>query len=206
MRAAAGISLVLLAALAPAAHAQDVTMAEHALAWLMGDYRAPLICEIDGNHHRVLRRVRVSPIRRADLNKPAMRISFFDLEAPPGTRCENELGEPEANWIGHLAVTLRASQRVDIAQHEFEAALRRDGGFRYRVPAGRLRTGLPGDPIEGYVERPFADGAADVRIIKRGTDAYRRLLDFGDRRKLRLVLEPPEGEPLTFDLVQFGLR
>ena len=43
-------------------------------------------------------------------------------------------------------------------------------------------------------------------MVDRGTDAYRRLADFGDRRKLGLVLEAPDGTRLSFDLVQFGLR
>jgi hypothetical protein len=42
--------------------------------------------------------------------------------------------------------------------------------------------------------------------VQRGSDAYRRLADFGQRRKLHLLLEAPDGTRLGFDLVQFGLR
>jgi len=183
----------------------SATLNELALEWTRGDYRAPLICEIGGVPYRALRRVLVTPGPR-EAQLPMNRLAFFDLEAPQGTRCHDETGGEQPNAIGSLALTLEAISRPDTARRDFDVALRREGGFGFRIRSGRLRLGAPGEAADALREVDFAGGRADIRMVDRGTDAYRRLADFGERRKLGLVLEAPDGTRLSFDLVQFGLR
>jgi hypothetical protein len=184
---------------------QSPGLNELALEWARGEYRAPLICEIDGIPHRALRRVLVSPgprYARTSMN----RLALFDLEAPEGTRCHDETGGEEPNAIGSLALALEAHSRPDTARRDFDTALRREGGFDFRIRAGRLRLGAPGEETSTLPEVDFSGGTARIRKVKRGSDAFRRLAEFGQLRKLSLVLEARDGTRLSFDLVQFGVR
>jgi hypothetical protein len=197
--------LLPAAAFGQAPGGADTTLNELALEWTRGEYRAPLICEIGGVPYRALRRVLVTPGPR-EAQLPMNRLAFFDLEAPQGTRCHDEMGGEQPNAIGSLALTLEAISRPDTARRDFDVALRREGGFEFRIRSGRLRLGAPGEAADALREVDFAGGRADIHMVDRGTDAYRRLADFGERRKLGLVLEAPDGTRLSFDLVQFGLR
>jgi hypothetical protein len=134
------------------------------------------------------------------------RLAFFDLEAPEGTRCHDETGGDEPNLIGSLALALETHARPDTARRDFDTALRREGGFDFSIRAGRLRIGAPGEETSTLPEVDFGGGTASIREVKRGSDAFRRLADFGQLRKLSLVLEARDGTRLSFDLVQYGLR
>jgi hypothetical protein len=134
------------------------------------------------------------------------RLALFDLEAPEGTRCHDETGGEQPNAIGSLALVLGVRARPDTAQRDFALALRREGGFQFQIRTGRLRLGAPGGAASALREVDFSGGTADLRKVDRGSDAFRRLVEFGERRKLSLVLEAPDGTRLSFDLVQFGLR
>ncbi len=103
-------------------------------------------------------------------------------------------------------LTLDGRSRPDTAAHDFQAALRRQGGFEFQIRAGRLRLGEPGKPPDALREVDFKGGTAEIRRVERGSDAHRRLADFGERRKLSLNLEAPDGTRLGLDLVQFGHR
>ena len=176
-----------------------------ALEWIRGEYRAPLICEIEGVPYRALRRILVGPGPRS-ARTPMNRLTLFDLEAPEGTRCHDETGGEQPNAIGSLALVLDARARPDTAQRDFKVALRKQGGFEFQISTGRLRVGAPGDSASALREVDFSGGTAEVRKVDRGSDAFRRLAEFGDRRKLSLRLEAADGTRLSFDLVQFGLR
>lgn len=178
---------------------------ELALEWSRGEYRAPLICEIDGHPYRALRRVLVGPGPPHGLTA-LNRLALFDLEAPEGTRCHDEKGVEQPNAIGSLALALEVRSRPDTAQRDFDIALRREGGFEFRIRAGRLRIGPPGEEASSLREVDFRGGTAEIRKVERGSDAFRRLAEFGQRRKLSLTLEAPDGTRLSLDLVQFGLR
>ena len=93
-----------------------------------------------------------------------------------------------------------------MAQRDFKLTLRREGGFQFQIPTGRLRLGPPGEATSALREVDFSGGTADIRKVERGSDAFRRLVEFGERRKLSLVIEALDGTRLSFDLVQFGLR
>ena len=200
--------LVLLlpaAALAQAPSGPAPGLNELALEWIRGEYRAPLICEIEGVPYRSLRRILVGPGPRG-ARTPMNRLTLFDLEAPEGTRCHDETGGEQPNAIGSLALVLDARPRPDTAQRDFKLALRKEGGFDFQIRTGRLRIGAPGDSANALREVDFSGGTAKIRKVDRGSDAFRRLAEFGDRRKLSLQLEAADGTRLSFDLVQFGLR
>ena len=59
---------------------------------------------------------------------------------------------------------------------------------------------------EALQEVDFSGGTARILTVERGTDAFRRLAEYGDRRKLTLVIEAQDGTRLNLDLVQFGPR
>jgi hypothetical protein len=197
--------LLPLATLAQPPLGTDPGLQELALEWIRGEYRAPLICEIEGVPYQALRRVLVIPgPRHARL--PMNRLTLFDLEAPAGTHCHDETGVEQPNAVGSLALTLEARARPDTARRDFESAIRRKGGFEFQIPTGRLRLGEPGKPTSALKEVDFSGGTAQILKVERGTDAFRRLAEYGDRRKLSLVIEAKDGTRLSLDLVQFGLR
>ena len=174
-----------------------------ALAWTVGDYRSPLLCEVDGTPFRVLRRIRVSPKRLQQGQRPTIRVQFYDLESPEETRCYSEEGAGEENLIGTLEVVHESRRdRTDIAEREFTDMLRREGGFGFKVKRGRLRMGTPGAAPESLAVVDFKGGSLEVHEVERGQDAYRKLLDFGERRKLTFRLKAPDGTSLRFDLAQ----
>jgi len=170
----------------------------------MGEFRAPLVCEVSGTPRRAVRAIQVIPQPIRAREAPYARIRMDDLEAPPGTRCQDPLGKPEPNVIGNLTIILEGISHPDTATRDFQEALRREGGFRFRVRSGRLRVGAAGAPIDTLRTVDFRGGTAHFQRVKRGSDAWRRLQDFGERRKLALTLEAPGGERLVFDMVQLG--
>jgi hypothetical protein len=178
---------------------------ELALEWIRGEYRAPLICEINGVPYRALRRVLVSPGPR-HARIPADRLTLFDLEAPEGTRCHDETGTPQLNATGSLALTLEVRSRPDTARRDFEAALRREGGFDFTIRTGVLQLTAPDGSTSSLRKVDFSGGKAGIHKVERGSDAFRRLADFGPRRKLGLTVEAPDGTRLSLDLVQVGVR
>jgi len=173
-----------------------------ALLWAKGEFRAPLVCEIQGAPRQAVRRIHVVLQRVGRNETPFNRIRFDDLEAPPGTRCQDDLGKPEPNVIGSLSITLPSFSHPDTGDRDFKDALRREGGFKFQVRSGWLKVGPPGAPVASLRTVDFRGGTAHFETVKRGSDAWRRLLDFGERRKLALTLEAPGGERLAFDLVQ----
>lgn len=204
----AGVALAAALALAQivstdspaAAQGGGRDLAELALGWARGDFRAPIVCEIDGEARQALRRIRIAEGSRRSA-RASSRILFFDLEAPPDTRCVDMSGDDEPNVIGQLVIHFEGRRRPDTAGYDFQAALRREGGFRFPVQVGALRVGPPGGTLE---EHDLADGTVHIRRVPPGSDAARRLAEFGPRRKLRLEVEAEDGLRLAFDLVQFG--
>ena len=199
---AAWLVLGLLAAGSAGAQAPPPRgLQDLAVLWPRGEFRAPLICEIEGEAHRALRPVRIGGVGR-EAHRPLARVSFSDLEAPPGTRCHDDLGADEPNVVGSLVLTFEGRSRPDTADHDFAEALRRDDGFTYPIVSGNLLVGPPGAAPETLRAVEFKGGRAEVRAVKPGSDSFRRLADFGPRRKLRLTVSAPDGTVLAFDLVQ----
>lgn len=177
-----------------------------ALEWTRGVYRSPLLCELEGETRRGLRRILVTPDSRRGGREPSNQIAFYDLEVPEATKCHSDVGGDEPNVVGRLRFEHDARSRPDTARYEFKKALEREGGFTFQVEAGTLRVGPAAAKPEALEAVEFAGGTLEVSRIEPGTDAARRLADFGRTRKLRLELEAPDGTSLAFDLVQFDER
>lgn len=196
---ALGLALAALTPAAPLRAQARPTLADLALLWIRGDYRAPIVCEIAGRAHVALRRVRVTEGPRHG-TRPTARVIFFDLEAPPDTHCTDPTGGEEPNVVGQLILAFEGGHdRPDTADYDFKSMLRREGGFAFAIKAGRLRVGPPDGELE---EHDLRGGTARVTTIRRGTDGFRRLAEFGPRRKLRLEVEAEGAPTLAFDLVQ----
>jgi hypothetical protein len=199
MRRRAPFVCLLALGLGPAlASAQGLR--ELAGAWAQGDYRAPLVCVLDGAAREALRRVRIQPPRPVD-SPDTLRVTFQDLDAPPGISCTTHAGGRELNVVGALQLSFEGRSRVDIGDLDFRNTLRRAGGFGYRIRAGALRLteiGAAGAPPESV---SFAGGTAEIREVPRGSDAARRLAVFGSERQRTLRITSESGRTLTFELV-----
>jgi hypothetical protein len=201
--AARWTAAVWLACALPAAAAAQ-GLHERAYAWVQGDFRAPLACIVDGASRQALRRVRIHAVPRGAL--PAVRVTLFDLEAPPGTRCSGLASAEEPNALGTLELVLDGRNRPDTGEVDFRNALRRDGGFRFRIQKGSLRVGPAGEPASALVSHDYAGGTARIAAVPPGSDAARRLATFDAQRQLQLELSAPGAPSLAFELVQLGPR
>jgi hypothetical protein len=185
----------------PAAEAPSLR--ELSLVWARGDFRAPVICEIEGEPHRGLRRVMIGPGPRRE-HEPVNRVTLYDLDVPPDTRCSSDLRPEEPNAVGTLTMSFDGRRRPDTAQHDFEQALRREGGFSFVIRAGKLRLGASGVAVAALPEVDFAGGEASLRVIARGSDAERTLSGLAGARRMLLTLAAPDGTRLEFPLVQLS--
>ena len=202
-RRAGLFALVLFAAALPvAASAQGLR--DRVLAWVQGDFRAPLVCMLERSPRQALRRVRIHPAPRSAL--PSVRITFHDLEAPAGTTCGGVSNQDEPNVIGELDLVFEARNHPDTGEVDFRNALRRDGGFSFRIRAGRLRIGPAGESGASLQSLDYAGGTARVESVAPGSDAARRLSVFGAERQLQLQLDAEGARPLAFDLVELPPR
>lgn len=193
------VTLALAAAPMRNASAQTgSTLAHVALAWILGDYVAPIVCEIDGQPVRALRRVSVRPI--VGEGAPTVRLLFPDPEARGATRCFSELGPDEPQVAGALVLGSDLRGGTGTAQREFEQQRRREGGFDFPVRSGRLRIGGWG---EGAQPRSvdFTGGTARIRTIEPGQDAARLAIELGAQRGLTAELVAPDGTKLFLPLV-----
>ncbi len=201
------IGLMLAPSPAATAASGDLDLNLLALHWARGQYGSPVVCEVEGSPVRAVRRVLVAPSPASEgSHLVAARIQFPDPEAPGATRCFSELGAEEPRVEGALTILLPGRSRPDTARYDFDAAVRRDGGFRFEIRSGVLRVKGwgPGDAEPRSVD--FAGGHAWLRIVRGGSDPERLLRSFSSPRKLTLDLDAPGGESLHFPLFQIGTR
>ena len=201
MRRAARLLRWLPLALAPALTARGEGVRELAFAFVQGDFRAPLTCLVEGTPRQALRRIRIQPAS-AQTARPAVRVTFVDLEAPPGTRCTSISGEAEPNVIGTLELVWTTRSRPDTGEVDFRNLLRREGGFDFKIDSGRLRLGPVEAGKDGERVVDFASGKARVEPVTPGSDAARRLAGLPGRRQLVLRVAAPDEPSLSFDLVE----
>ena len=195
------LALLPCVALVQFAQALEPTLTELSLLWARGDFRAPLVCEIEGEPRRGLRRVRIGSGSRHERSM-VDRITFYDLDVPEGTRCFSELRGDVPNVIGTLTMTFPRHRRPDMATHDFELALRRKRGFDYDIREGALILGPSTKPVEEFRKVDFSGGKATLRLIEKGSDTARLLSEFEGQRRLTLTLEAPDETALVFDLVK----
>jgi len=178
----------------------EPTLSDLALLWAMGEYRGPVICQVDGGPRRLARSLRIRPPESRGYR------SLFILELRPlevgGAHCVNDLGVEEPDVAGSARITLTHRARPDTARKDFELELRHEGGFRYEIPSGEITvTGAGG---ERRVD--LAGGAADLRRVDPASDAARMLGDVEGLPKRTLVLEARDGTRLEFNLVYIAPR
>ncbi len=196
---AAGLVLPLLLVAPPASPqpAAEPTLAHLALMWASGDFRGPLICEIDGDPRRGSRRIEIRPQRRRAY-RPQDEVVFHPL--PEGARCRNELGGPAPQIEGTLRIGLDAHARPDTARRDFQEALRRDGGFAFEVTAGTLTIRDAGEAEPRTLRLRGAN--AHLRQLRRGSAGGQLLAEYRDLPKRELRIEARDGTELVFHLVQ----
>jgi len=190
---ALGLALALAAAAGGAAAQELRDLNDLARAFTYGEWATPLVCELDGEARRGLRRLLVGPASR-DLVPRSNKLVFEPLELPPGAHCTIDTGERQPNVAGAVFFHLEGHSRPDISDHDFQEALQREGGFDFKVTRGVLQ--VDGRGID------FAAGRARFELARRGSDAWRRLQDWPDAHKLVLTLEAKDGTRLAFDLVR----
>lgn len=200
-RALGLVLLLAVAAGAPAgAGAQSTSeLARLALAWLVGDWVAPMVCQIDGQPRRALRRVKMAANR--DEAQPSVRLFFPDPDAPGATRCFSELGHDESQVAGALQLGFEAHASSDMGQREFQEALERERGFEYPIRSGRLRiAGWGPNAMAEAKSVDFTGGRAIAHVVSRGDDAARLLRELRAARGITLELTAPDGTRLFFPL------
>jgi hypothetical protein len=171
-----------------------------ALTWARGDYATPLVCEIDGQPVRGLRRVLIAPVPKRP-GHPAAEVTFVDLEPGEAKRCFNDFGQPEPNLVGSLEIRFLGSYHPESARRDFKEALRRKRGFEFSITSGRLRLQEVQQPPAPTEIVDFARGRVELRLLAPGSDAARLLADFQSPRKLLLELQTRDGKQLSFPLV-----
>lgn len=195
--------LVLLALVLPspagAQSGRQPGLSDLVHAWASGRFSSPVVCQVEGEPRRALRRIVIQPLG-ADATQPGVRLLFPDPEAPGATRCFSELGPDEPRVEGSLVLAHEGRARPDTAQYDFQSALRRDGGFDLVIRSGRLQVRGWDGAAARDVE--FAKGAAHVRSVKPGSDEGRILASYPAARALVLELEAPDGTRLVFPMVQ----
>jgi hypothetical protein len=185
---------------AAAQQASGPSLGTLALTWARGSYATPLVCEIDGQPVRGLRRILITPsLERPDY--PTAQITFVDLEPGEARRCFDDFGHSEPNLVGTLEIRYLGSYHPESARRDFKEALRRKRGFEFAVTSGRLRLQEVQQPPPPTEIIDFARGRVELRLIAPGSDAARFLADFRSPRKLLLELETRDGKQLSFPLV-----
>ena len=115
-------------------------------------------------------------------------------------------GAPEPNVVGVLELVFEGRSRPDTGEVDFRNALRREGGFTFRVLSGHLRIGAAGADAAALSDVDFAGGSAEIRSVPAGSDAARRLALFGSERQRELKLSAASGKELAFELVELPSR
>jgi hypothetical protein len=191
-RASLAAALLGLLLAAPGGSQPLLDLNEMALRWTQGQWGAPLVCDLAGDVRRGVRKILVTPGPR-DARPPSNKLAFVPMNLPEKVHCATDTGEPQFEVTGALLFHLDAISRPDIANHEFQETLQREGGFDFTIERGSLK--LADRSVD------FAKGTARFELVRRGSDASRRLADF-DGPKLGLRLEARDGTRLAFDLVQ----
>lgn len=175
-----------------------------ALSWARGRFMGPVICMREGSAGDAIRRVIISPGPR-HARPQVDRIAFHPIEVDGAERCTDELGGKQPDLQGNLHITLPGRPRRDLAQAEFNRALRQEHGFEFAIVGGRLRVTGWGEERETKLV-DFSGGVARMLEVRPGSDAARMLTGFGDSRRLSLEIESPEGLRVRLLLVQYDVR
>jgi hypothetical protein len=188
-------------ALVSSAGAQDhaVTLPDLALRWSAGHFASPLICQLDGEPLRGLRRIVIAPAP-ARVQPPANRVRFVDLEVEEASRCFTELAGDTPNVTGSLLIRLPGRHSTETVERDFREALRRARGFEFGIAGGVLQIQAVTQPASPVRAVDFSGGRAELREVREGSDIARLLAPFRSPRKLMLELTARDGTELSFPL------
>ena len=176
-----------------------------AIDWSRGRYNSPLVCEIDGDLVRGLRRLLVTPAPRESVI-PMGRVIFVEMETDRASRCFTDLGDKAVNLKGTLKIRLPGPPRPDSARRELKGLLKREGAVTFDVVSGVLletpieKTEVESRPID------FAGGTARFERVREGSDTERLLADYESPRKLRLEVRAPDGTTIALPLFLVDFR
>ncbi|MBW2313406.1 MAG: hypothetical protein JRH10_04370 [Deltaproteobacteria bacterium] len=195
-----------LVAISPGdASAQGADLNRRALDWLRGRWASPIVCDYEGSARSRLRRLVIAPAAK-HVRPTANRITFHGVDTDVASRCSDILGVPAPDVRGSLLVTLPGISRTDLANVEFQRAMRQRGGFDFDIMSGRLRLASWAEGAEPRIV-DFAGGVARVRMAKRGTDAARILAPFDSPEKRTFEVETADGaEKLSFHMMLYDFR
>lgn len=176
-----------------------------ALDWLRGRWAAPTLCEREGGVETHYRRLVIAPAPR-HVRPISNRITFHAFDVEGLEDCKDAFGRPAPDVRGSIVVTLPGMSRPDLAQAEFQRAMRSTGGFDFEIVSGRLRfTGWGADAQPRIVD--FEGGEARVRDVRRGSDEARLLAAYDAPQKRTFELRSADGETtLAFPMVFYDFR
>ncbi len=191
--------LVVATWLAGPAAAQSPSMNDLVIDWAVGRYATPVMCEIDGELVRGIRRLILKP--RQSLGRPTqLAVHFIDMRPGPATRCIDSTAVPQPNVLGKVLMQLPGTPHPETAMRDFKRGLSRDKGFTFNLAEGILKIQEVAVPTPDARLVDFRGGKASLRLVLPATDADRELSVFDSPRKLILSLESPGGERLEFPI------
>lgn len=195
-----GLMVVLVGlAAATKASAQAPSQNDLIIEWASGRYASPVMCEIDGEMVRGIRRLILKP--RYSLGRPTqLAIHFIDMRPDTATRCINATAVPQPNVLGKVLLQYPGTPHPETAMRDFKRGLARDKGFDLDPMEGMLKIQDVADPTPEARLVDFRGGKASLRLVLPATDADRELSAFTSPRKFVLTLEAPGGERLVLPL------
>lgn len=163
-----------------------------AVDWARGRYNSPLVCEIDGELVRGLRRLLVTPAPRQSV-APMGRLIFVEMKTDRASRCFTDLGAKVVNLKGTLKIRLPGPPRPDSARRELKGILKRERAVTFDVVSGVLQETPVGKADAEPRSIDFAGGTARFERVHEGSDTERLLADYQSPRKLRLEVRSTDG-------------
>lgn len=169
------------------------------IGWAAGGFASPVMCEIEGELVRGIRRVNLS--REETPGRPAaLVIRFVDMRADGAARCIDATGRHLPNLTGKIQLRRPGRSHPETALRDFKRALREDRGFEFDIAAGKLKVQPISLPPSDPSIVDYSGGKARLDLVMPATDAQRALADFPSPRKLVLSILPRAGEPLVLPL------
>jgi len=177
----------------------EPTLNDLVAQWSRGSFRSPLMCEVEGELLRGVRRVLIRTEKFAS-NDPQTSLELIDLDPGQATRCMDATGRQVPNLSGKLQLRRDGHRHPETARRDFKRALKQDKAFEFRIVSGNLRVQAVALPPAESRLLDFQGGRARLSLLFPATDAARALKDFPSGRKLVLTLESRSGEVFVLPL------
>ena len=191
----------------------EPTLNDLVAQWSRGSFRSPLMCEVEGELLRGVRRVLIRTEKFAS-NDPQTSLELIDLDPGQATRCMDATGRQVPNLSGKLQLRRDGHRHPETARRDFldavrelrpldrddVEALKQDKAFEFRIVSGNLRVQAVALPPAESRLLDFQGGRARLSLLFPATDAARALKDFPSGRKLVLTLESRSGEVFVLPL------